>query len=575
MVNSYNRTPDDNADVRVFWLGEVSAAATALAGTKVPRELSDSEGVTKSSGPVISAVRSTSLSIGRDDSFYPDIPLARSDLQCRSKLAVITLVVACLSLIASGEFTSTGTHHRLTSESSNSSFSSAISPEAVKATTVGERFSPRLIAQPSSGRSGEPVPLGLAVHGASEQAVVYVTDLVRGMELSTGKQVDSQTWEVPAAELSHAWIAPPDGFVGAINLIAELRLPDGTTADRQVLQFEWLLPMSQAPAIRPVQDAAVPILPRQTVQAEGDPETTAIGPRPVDRNGTTAPSSSLAAGQSHDAAVPILPRQTVQDEGDPETTATGRGPVDRNGTTARSSSLAAGQSNDAAVPIVPGQTVQAVGAETTAIPRPVDRNGATAVPSSSLAAGQSERAQAGNTPGAAQGNSWSVYRDNRGTRVEYPAGIFSVSTGRVDGGVSLARADGRAHVQMFSIPNPKALSPASYMRSQFPGDRSRLTYDRVARNFFAISIRQAGMIKYLRCNFSSNAGGTLHCVDLHYPADEKRAWDGIVTRMSLSLRPLPPAAEGHMTDPELSKVKVGWRIRRVTANPSSWRRARN
>jgi hypothetical protein len=264
MTASHRRAANINTDVRVFWLGQVSAAATALAGTQVPRELSDSDGVTKISGRAIAAVTSTSLSIRRDDSFYPGIPLAKSDLQCRSKLALlgqlmITLVLACISLIASGEFTPTGTNHRLTSEGLNGSFSSALSPDAVKA-TVGEPFSPRLIAQPSSGISGEPVPLGLAVHGAPEQAIVYLTDLVRGMELSAGNQVGSHSWEVLAAELNYAWIAPPDGFVGAINLIAELRLPDGTTADRQVLQFEWLLPMSQASAIRPIQDTAPPSL---------------------------------------------------------------------------------------------------------------------------------------------------------------------------------------------------------------------------------------------------------------------------------------------------------------------------
>ena len=315
MTASHRRAANINTDVRVFWLGQVSAAATALAGTQVPRELSDSDGVTKISGRAIAAVTSTSLS-RRDDSFYPSIPLAKSDLQCRSKLALlgqlmITLVLACISLIASGEFTSTGTDHRLTSEGLNGSFLSALSQDAVKA-TVGELFSPRLIAQPSSGISGEPVPLGLAVHGAPEQAIVYLTDLVRGMELSAGNQVGSHSWEIPAAELNYAWIAPPDGFVGAINLIAELRLPDGTTADRQVLQFEWLLPMSHATAIRPVQDAALPILLQQTVQAEGDPEMASTGPRPVDRNGTAAVlSSSPATGQIHLAQAAPSPSVTL------------------------------------------------------------------------------------------------------------------------------------------------------------------------------------------------------------------------------------------------------------------------
>ena len=47
MTASHRRAANVNTDVRVFWLGQVSAAATALAGTQVPRELSDSDGVTK------------------------------------------------------------------------------------------------------------------------------------------------------------------------------------------------------------------------------------------------------------------------------------------------------------------------------------------------------------------------------------------------------------------------------------------------------------------------------------------------------------------------------------------------
>ena len=37
---------------------------------------------------------------------------------------------------------------------------------------------------------------------------------------------------------------------------------------------------------------------------------------------------------------------------------------------------------------------------------------------------------------------------------------------------------------------------------------------------------------YDRCNFSR---GLVHCVLINYPAREERAWDDIVTRISLSL----------------------------------------
>jgi hypothetical protein len=136
---------------------------------------------------------------------------------------------------------------------------------------------------------------------------------------------------------------------------------------------------------------------------------------------------------------------------------------------------------------------------------------------------------------------WATYTDQRGTRVQYPADIFSVSKSEGEGsdGEIFTTRDGRARLHMYSMRNSKALSPAAFMRSEFPARRSSLTYDRVAQNFFAISTRRGSLIVYLRCNFSAVAGGTLHCVELRYPAAEKQAWDAVVTRVSRSVRPLP------------------------------------
>jgi hypothetical protein len=141
---------------------------------------------------------------------------------------------------------------------------------------------------------------------------------------------------------------------------------------------------------------------------------------------------------------------------------------------------------------------------------------------------------------AASSGRWSVYADSKGTRIPYPADVFSVDRGRGENGAGqvFATRDGRAHIHMFSLPNPKGETPASYLRKTFRAQRSILTYDHVTPKFFAISMRQKGLIGYMRCNFSSNAGGTLHCVDLRYPEREKLAWDGIVTRISHSVRPL-------------------------------------
>jgi hypothetical protein len=308
MTASHNRAAYDNTGARVFWLGQVSEAATALAGTRGPKKVSDSGGVPQISGEAF-ATATSSLAVRRDDSFYPDILLARSHLQRSSKLAIfsrltIILVLACSALIASGEFTSTGTYHRTTSDGMIGGLSSTLSPDAMKA-TAAEPSSPRLIAQPSRGTSGEPTPLGLAVHGPSEQAIIYLTDLVPGMELSAGNPVGSRAWEIPATQLDYAWIAPPQGFVGAVDLVAELRLPDGTTADRQILQLAWLLPMPQASAARPVEErSALPTILPETVQVKANTEQaiTARTSRLVKRKKmTTVPSISPAPVQLQQA----------------------------------------------------------------------------------------------------------------------------------------------------------------------------------------------------------------------------------------------------------------------------------
>jgi len=83
----------------------------------------------------------------------------------------------------------------------------------------------------------------------------------------------------------------------------------------------------------------------------------------------------------------------------------------------------------------------------------------------------------------------------------------------------------------------EAAKDASYLRKDFAFPRTAVTYERVTRDFFAVSGVRDNTIFYSRCNVSPT-GGTLHCFDLQFPATERTAWDAIVTRMSRSLRPL-------------------------------------
>jgi hypothetical protein len=105
----------------------------------------------------------------------------------------------------------------------------------------------QLVVQSSRVMSGEPAPLGLALQGRAEGAIVIITGLMPGMELSTGGAVGDKAWQLSAADLRYAWIAPSEGFVGSADLIAELRLSNDKIADRRTIHFEWIKPISPAP----------------------------------------------------------------------------------------------------------------------------------------------------------------------------------------------------------------------------------------------------------------------------------------------------------------------------------------
>jgi hypothetical protein len=124
-----------------------------------------------------------------------------------------------------------------------------------------------------------------------------------------------------------------------------------------------------------------------------------------------------------------------------------------------------------------------------------------------------------------------------GTRVEYPARIFAPS-GKTRRGVGqrFKSPDGRAILAIYAIDNEAGDTPGSYLRKYLR--QPRLGYERVTRSFFAISKEGGGLIYYSRCNFSRTAKAAVHCFDLIYPQEEKRVWDAVVTRISLSLRPL-------------------------------------
>jgi len=201
-------------------------------------------------------------------------------------LVGVILAVAIAAVIAIGQFSLAEIWRQLAIDRTIELASSSARPAPARA----EPAIPRLIVQSSRAMSGEPVPLGLALQGPAEGAVVIITGLVPGMELSTGGAVGADAWQVPATDLSDAWISPPESFVGSTDLVAELRWPDNKIADRQTIHVEWVPPVSPAPPQRQLDreeiTAAPPISPAPAQRQLDREEITAappISPAPAQR----------------------------------------------------------------------------------------------------------------------------------------------------------------------------------------------------------------------------------------------------------------------------------------------------
>ena len=130
---------------------------------------------------------------------------------------------------------------------------------------------------------------------------------------------------------------------------------------------------------------------------------------------------------------------------------------------------------------------------------------------------------------------WRPYVDERtGTRVDFPSALFSVDGGATERGIGrvFESDDGRAKFSAYALENEEGDTPRTYLRKFLKVNPSTIDYRRVTDRFFAVSGVRGGEVYYSRCNFY----GAMHCIYISYPQRELRAWDGIVTRISLSLR---------------------------------------
>jgi hypothetical protein len=321
MSTASGSSDDSKIRVRRAPLGQIWEAANALAASQIPK-LSGSTRHSDISVESTNSVDYSSLNPLRERLVDPDISAASPShrrsrsILFRSCLAGVVLAGGTSAVIAFRQFS--------LADIWRDHISSWAQLHRPTLTMRGEQASPRLIVQSSRGHAGEPISLGLTIHGPAEGAVIIITGLLPGMDLSNGTEVDVDRWEVPATDVRYAWIAPPDGFVGPVVLTVELRLTDDSIAYRQPIQLEWV--PSNPPGFAESQynreEAAGPIPPvpagERDLEKAAVPVSPSLAPEGDRQEVTVSSSPPVLAGErdlEKAAAIPVSP-SLAQEPGD-------------------------------------------------------------------------------------------------------------------------------------------------------------------------------------------------------------------------------------------------------------------
>jgi hypothetical protein len=96
------------------------------------------------------------------------------------------------------------------------------------------------------------------MQGLVEGAIVIIKGTIPDMTFSSGSATGPDTWQMAATGLPDTWVGPPKGFVGAVDLTAELRLDGDRLVQRQSIRIEWIATSPAVPdPTRRVREAAL------------------------------------------------------------------------------------------------------------------------------------------------------------------------------------------------------------------------------------------------------------------------------------------------------------------------------
>jgi Sel1 repeat-containing protein len=125
---------------------------------------------------------------------------------------------------------------------------------------------PHLFLRDEHGETNETLPVGIEIDGNRAGASLVLSGLAADTQLSAGSPLGASGWRVDAADLEGLEIRPPRNFVGAMNIMVDLRLPDDRLADTKAMHLEW------AARTEAAAEPQAPAEPKAQAQSEPEPQ---------------------------------------------------------------------------------------------------------------------------------------------------------------------------------------------------------------------------------------------------------------------------------------------------------------
>jgi hypothetical protein len=203
------------------------------AGEPEPSARRSESGLTIDHYPVPRSLEPTLMS-------EPQVRSIRSAMGVLALFAIASAIAAIVALFVVGKFPTSWTVSAKEHEQDAPSFGSRFSGRNAGRIEEPEPPAPQLsLRQEGPRASGEALPLGVSLTGPVEGASIIVDGLAYGSTVTAGYSSGTNRWRIPASDMRGALVQPPNGYVGPMDVVLELRLSDDTPVDRKPLHLEW------------------------------------------------------------------------------------------------------------------------------------------------------------------------------------------------------------------------------------------------------------------------------------------------------------------------------------------------